>query len=217
MTNKWITATRAVHLRALSEDTNSFEGRACQYGVKDAYNTTFLPGCFTKGGLDTTGIYSLLWMHDPTRPVGTFRAEERGDGLYIVGKWTENGAGYEARAAALDGSAADLSVGFTWLNDSEELITEARLLEVSQVTSRFGAVPGSVLTAVRTAVEALTTDAEAEPVSTDVDAEETRAADQGTPEAEQEETTCDNCADCDVCSPSTPNPNLGLAARARIV
>lgn len=153
--SEWMSQVRAIELRAIpgDADQNAFEGLACKYGVTDSYGTVFVPNCFTRGGLDNR-VYSLLWMHDPTRPVGTFRAEERPDGLYIVGKWDENTAGREARAAALSGSAADLSVGFTWMKDAnapEDYITVARLMEVSQVTSRFGAVPGSVLTAVRAA------------------------------------------------------------------
>lgn len=153
--SEWMSQVRAIELRAIPGDTdqNAFEGLACKYGVTDSYGTVFVPNCFTRGGLDDR-VYSLLWMHDPTRPVGTFKAEERADGLYIVGKWDDNTAGREARAAALSGSAADLSVGFTWMKDAnapEDYITVARLMEVSQVTSRFGAVPGSVLTAVRAA------------------------------------------------------------------
>jgi len=153
--SKWINETRAVELRAIPDDENRFEGLACKYDVVDSYGTRFVPGCFTRGGLDTS-TYSLLWMHDPTRPVGTFTAEEREDGLYIVGRWDDNTAGQEARVAALSGSASDLSVGFTWMKEDgaeENDITIARLQEVSQVTSRFGAVPGSVLTAVRSAIE----------------------------------------------------------------
>lgn len=246
MSNNWVSDVRAIELRAVpAGDGNSFEGLACKYGVVDAYGTTFTDGCFTRGGLDTSGVYSLLWMHDPTRPVGTFQAQERGDGLYIVGRWDDNTAGREARAAAMSGSAADLSVGFTWLNDSTDLITEARLLEVSQVTSRFGAVPGSVLTAVRTAIaaeearagrvlsaaneEALRNAADLitgvlgqvadQQMSTDVDVEH-RNVEQGTPEAQELETAC-TCpqAACEVCV--EPNPmrstQPGLVARARIV
>lgn len=153
--SKWINETRAVELRAIPSEENRFEGLACKYDVVDSYGTRFIAGCFTRGGLDTS-TYSLLWMHDPTRPVGTFTAEEREDGLYIVGKWDDNTAGQEARIAALSGSASDLSVGFTWMKEQEadeNDITIARLQEVSQVTSRFGAVPGSVLTAVRSAIE----------------------------------------------------------------
>ena len=93
-------------------------------------------------------------MHDPTRPVGTFTAEERADGLYIVGQWDTNAAGQEARISAMSGSAADLSVGFSWTGEGTDILV-AELREVSQVTSRFGAVPGSKLTAVRNVLESL--------------------------------------------------------------
>ena len=137
---------------AVAAETNSFEGRACQYGVVDSYGTTFTKGCFTKGGLDTK-VYALLWQHNYTKPVGTLIAEERQDGLYIVGKWDENPQGQSARAAAMSGSASDLSVGFEWVdyesdNASTE-IKEAKLMEVSQVTTRFGAVPGSKFVSAR--------------------------------------------------------------------
>jgi HK97 family phage prohead protease len=143
--------TRRIELRANTQ-AGTFEGLACKYGIEDSYGTVFQPNCFTNGGLDA-GTYPLLWMHDSNRPVGTFTAEERADGLYIMGQWDDSAAGQEARAAALSGSAADLSVGFTWFQDpnaqDDNLITMAQLREVSQVTSRFGAVPGSKLTAVR--------------------------------------------------------------------
>ena len=137
---------------AVAAETNTFEGRACQYGVVDSYGTTFTKGCFTKGGLDTN-VYALLWQHNYTKPVGTFTAEEREDGLYIVGKWDENPQGQAARAAAMSGSASELSVGFEWVDyesdsDSTE-IKEARLMEVSQVTTRFAAVPGSKFVSAR--------------------------------------------------------------------
>lgn len=155
MTDKWTVETRAIELRVAPGDNtgNTFEGLACAYGVVDAYGTTFQPGCFTRGGLDGK-TYPLLWMHDPTRPVGTFTAEERVDGLYIVGQWDVNSAGQEARIAAMSGSAADLSVGFSWTGDGFDIVV-AELREVSQVTSRFGAVPGSKLTAVRNVIESL--------------------------------------------------------------
>ena len=164
--------TRAVELRYAPDqgDGNTFEGRACTYNVKDAYNTTFVPGCFTRGGLDV-GTYALLWQHDPTKPVGTLTAEERADGLYIVGRWDDNNAGREARAAAQSGSAAELSVGFMWSGDPDGIIAEARLLEVSQVTSRFAAVPGSVLTAIRSALDAQVTDDAAPAVDAEPEAD----------------------------------------------
>lgn len=220
--HNWVAETRAVEIRAIPGSEGTFEGRACVYGVVDSYGTTFEPGCFTRGGLDTSGAYALLWMHDPTRPVGTFTASERQDGLYITGQWDNSTAGQEARAAAMSGSAADLSVGFTWLNDGTDAIAEAKLLEVSQITSRFGAVPGSVLTAVRAAgiAEELRAgrilSTENEQALRDAHAAiggvlakmegradetetETRDIEQGTVEAEEAETrTCD-CG-CGACS-----------------
>ena len=135
-----------------NSDTNSFEGRACQFNVIDSYGTTFTPGCFTKGGLENT-TYALLWMHNPNKPIGTFNAEERMDGLYIVGKWDESTEGQNARASAISGSAGELSVGFEWVDYESDTtsteIKEARLVEVSQVTTRFAAVPGSKFVSAR--------------------------------------------------------------------
>ena len=195
--NNWVAGIRAIEIRAIPDSEGSFEGRACVYGVVDTYGTMFVPGCFTRGGLDTSGTYALLWMHDLTRPVGTFTAEEREDGLYIVGTWDGNAAGQEARAAAASGSAADLSVGFTWMDDGTGIIKEAKLMEVSQVTRRFGAVPGSVLTAVRAAVEAQGMWLQDAPIAA---ADEIRAEDQGSPESEEAETQ-DGCdCSCGACS-----------------
>jgi len=147
--------TRAVPIVS-DEATNTFEGLACKYNIKDSYGTTFYPGCFTTGGLDTN-TYALLWMHSPDQPIGILRAEERKDGLYIVGEWDQSHAGQNARATALSGSASELSVGFEWLDWSMENQTEihnATLREVSQVTTRFGAVPGSAFTAARAILSA---------------------------------------------------------------
>lgn len=142
-------STRAIDMRAIPSisDGNSFEGRACQFGVVDSYGTTFKAGCFTRGGLDKN-TYPLLWQHDSTKPVGTFTAEERADGLWIMGRWDDTEAGQEARMAALSGSATELSVGFSWTGASD-VIDVASLREVSQVTTRFASVPGSAMTAVR--------------------------------------------------------------------
>lgn len=189
MSIKKFTTTRAVELRvAANGDTNTFEGRACVFDVVDSYGTTFRAGCFTAGGLDTNP-YALLWQHNPDRPIGTFRAEEREDGLYIVGQWDMSTAGQEARQAAIGGSAGDLSVGFRWREDpnaDQNEITIAELMEVSQVTSRFGAVPGSVLTAVRNALS----------VEEDTVEEIVEEVEEDTVEEIVETDNCSDCVDC---------------------
>lgn len=143
----------------------TFEGLACRYGVVDSYGTTFHPRAFHKG---LKGQYALLFMHSPYQPVGTFSAEERDDGLYISGRYDDTAAGRDARTMARSGSASELSVGFVrtdlpeWsklaeMSDEDREATlanikGARLVEVSQITARMAAVPGSKLKTVRSAL-----------------------------------------------------------------
>ncbi|MFD8251913.1 HK97 family phage prohead protease [Streptomyces werraensis] len=156
-----------VQWRLDDDASGTFEGIACRFNKVDSYGTTFHPGCFRKGGLDKKP-YSLLFMHDPTRPIGTFRAEERDDHLFITGRYDDTAAGQDARAMARSGSAPELSVGFvrTDLPDWKKLaelseedfkekmanIRGARLVETSQITARMAAVPGSKLKTVRAAL-----------------------------------------------------------------
>ncbi|MFE1264412.1 HK97 family phage prohead protease [Streptomyces albogriseolus] len=155
-----------IEWRVSEGDDGTFAGYACRYGKRDSYGTTFHPGVFRKG-VDRRD-YALLFMHDPTRPVGTFRAEERDDHLWIEGRYDDTAAGRDARVMARSGSAPELSVGFVrtdlpeWsklaeMGDDErkdalENIRSARLVEVSQITARMAAVPGSKLKTVRSAL-----------------------------------------------------------------
>lgn len=160
-----------VEFRVADGDDGTFEGWGTRFGVVDSYGTTFHPRAFKKGGLDKRD-YAYLFMHDPTRPVGVFRAEERGDdGLWISGRYDDTQAGNDARAMARSGSAPELSVGFVRTDLpsyddlaqlSEEKYTDvlknikgARLVEVSQITARMAAVPGSKLITVRAALDAV--------------------------------------------------------------
>ncbi|MFJ4649480.1 HK97 family phage prohead protease [Streptomyces bobili] len=182
-----------VQWRLDDDAEGTFEGIACRFGVVDSYGTTFHPKAFRKGGLDKKP-YSLLFMHDPTRPIGTFRAEERDDHLWISGRYDDTAAGQEARAMARSGSAPELSVGFvrTDLPDwkklaelSEEDFAEkmknirgARLVETSQITARMAAVPGSKLKTVRAALGDLYDEEHAESLERRVAAERIRRAGQ---------------------------------------
>lgn len=155
----------------------SFDGVACAYGKKDSYGTTFHPGVFKKG-IDK-GSYAYLWMHSPYTPIGTFKADEQPNLLHIAGGYDDTTDGRDKRAMALSGSARELSVGFVrtdlppWekiaqMTDEErvelmENIRSARLIEVSQITARMAAVPGSKLKTVRSALGALYTETVGEP------------------------------------------------------
>lgn len=155
----------------------SFDGVACQYGKEDSYGTTFHPGVF-KRGIDKNS-YAYLWMHSPYTPIGTFKADEQSSLLHIGGLYDDTVDGRDKRAMARSGSARELSVGFVrtdlppWekiakLNDEERAdlmknIRSARLIEVSQITARMAAVPGSKLKTVRSALGALYTETVDEP------------------------------------------------------
>ena len=155
-----------IEWRVEDGDDGTFAGYACRYNKKDSYGTTFHPGVFRKG-LDKQD-YALLFMHHPMQPVGTFRAEERADHLWIEGRYDDTAAGRDARVMARSGSARELSVGFVrtdlpdWKKlyemeedkrqDALENIRSARLVEVSQITARMAAVPGSKLKTVRSAL-----------------------------------------------------------------
>lgn len=179
-----------VEWRVDSGEEGTFEGWACRYNKVDSYGTTFHPGVFKKG-VDK-GNYAMLFMHSPFQPVGTFTAEERADHLWISGRYDDTAAGNDARIMAKSGSARELSVGFIrtdlpdWsklaemdeqtYRDTLDNIKSARLVEVSQITARMAAVPGSKLKTVRTALGALYDEVEAPTLDEQVTAERKRLA-----------------------------------------
>ncbi|MFH9368076.1 HK97 family phage prohead protease [Streptomyces anulatus] len=158
--------------RVGEDQDGTFDGIACQYGKKDSYGTTFHPGAFRRG-IDK-GSYAYLWMHSPYTPIGTFRADEQSNLLHIGGAYDDTQDGRDKRAMARSGSARELSVGFVrtdlppWeklaeMGDDDRAdvldnIRSARLVEVSQITARMAAVPGSKLKTVRSALGALYTE-----------------------------------------------------------
>jgi len=126
------------------DDEPHFRGWACRTETRDAYGTTFAAGAWAAGGLDGEP-YALCWMHDPWEPVGAFTAQDRSEGLWIAGRWDQTRDGRDARTKART-SAPGLSVGFRSVIFDEEdpqRIIAARLVEVSQITARMAAVPGS--------------------------------------------------------------------------
>jgi HK97 family phage prohead protease len=128
-----------------------FSGYANRHQTKDTYGTRWQEGAWKAGGLDSDP-YPLLWMHDPWDPIGTVKAGEDSTGLEVEGRWDNSDEGKRARDRYESGSAVDLSVGFvTVQKDSKDkgLVTSSKLKEVSQVTTRFGASPGSRIASVR--------------------------------------------------------------------
>lgn len=130
--------------------SGTFEGWALLWNTTDSYGTRFRRGAF-EARLDTDP-YALLWMHDPWVVLGTFTAEEQDRGLWIAGGWDDTPEGQAGRTRARSRSASELSIGFQRLAtnpDDEMEITEALLVETSQITARMAAVPGAAMTDAR--------------------------------------------------------------------
>lgn len=140
-------------VRAAAKSGGTFEGYANVWDVVDTYGTRFLPGCFSRGGLDSEP-YALLWMHDATHVVGSFTAREDDHGLLIAGGFAQTERGQEARELARIGAAPELSVGFSGAIESDDDATafeSVRLVETSLITARMASTPGAALTSVRSA------------------------------------------------------------------
>lgn len=139
-------------VRAAAADDGTFEGYACVWDVVDSYGTTFRQGSFVEGGLDQSE-YALLWMHNPSDPIGVFTAREDDHGLLIAGSWDDTTNGRDARVRAAR-SAPGLSVGFVPIGvdpNDDSVFTSARLVETSQITLRMASVPGASITKARAA------------------------------------------------------------------
>lgn len=138
-------------VRAGSDGDGTFEGWANRWGAVDTYGTHWLPGSWSRGGLDSQP-YALLWMHDPRVVLGSFVASERDEGLWIEGGFDATPEGQAARARAASGSAPELSVGFGQsIMDAEDptAFYASELMEVSQITARHASSPGAAITAAR--------------------------------------------------------------------
>lgn len=135
--------------------SGTFAGWGIRWNVTDSYGTRFRQGCFA-AALDSDP-YAFLWMHDPWTVLGSFAAEERDEGLWIEGTYDPTPEGQTGRARARSRSASELSIGFRRARtnpDDETEITEATLLEVSQITARMASSPGAALADARATAEA---------------------------------------------------------------
>jgi HK97 family phage prohead protease len=156
--------TRATEVRLESPAEGAgFDGWACRSDRRDAYGTEFAPGCWGDGTESLAErTFPLCWFHDPSNPLGTLRAEDREDGLWITGGWDDTPEGQTGRERARTGSAPALSVGFVplvseWHDATDvepawERFLQCRLIEVSQITLGFQAVPDSEFASARALV-----------------------------------------------------------------
>lgn len=152
---------RIIAIEQRDDDAGTFDGIASHVLVEDSYGTAWDGGAWTAGTPDLTDrTFPLLWMHDPFVPIGTFTAEETEHGLRIRGTYDDTEAGRDARKRAKSKSAPNLSVGFIPKQSRSsstaefdgrdvEVFTATQLVETSQITLGFQAVPGAELTSAR--------------------------------------------------------------------
>ncbi len=131
-------------IKMLAAD-GSFSGYASVYGNTDSYNDVIVNGAFDDFlAANDAGVVKLLWQHDPSQPIGTYKVIKSDEkGLYVEGQLLVNDVAKAKEAYALlkAGAINGLSIGFTinqdgavWGNDGKRYINSVALWEVSVVT-----------------------------------------------------------------------------------
>jgi hypothetical protein len=171
MAKRWTdTLTRPFELKAGSfgvetkadgSQVGRFEGYLSVFGNEDATGDIVEPGAFTRTIEQNKGRFPLLWFHDPTEPIGIFKAAEDERGLYIIafinldtqrGREVYSGMKFEVEELDGDGSyVGELSIGYRAVTaetdeDGIRHLKEVALHEGSLLTMHFAANPEAVVT-----------------------------------------------------------------------
>lgn len=171
MTKRWTdTLTRPFEVKAGSfgvetkadgSQVGRFEGYLSVFGNEDDTGDIVEAGAFTRTIEQNKGRFPLLWFHDPTEPIGIFKAAEDERGLYItafINLDTQRGrevySGMKFEVEELDGDGAyvgELSIGYRSVNDETDEsgirhLKEVALYEGSLLTIHFAANPEALVT-----------------------------------------------------------------------
>ena len=114
--------SRVIEYRAFeaaADEAGGFTGYASTWWDVDSYGTAFAPGAFARSLANRGPKVSVLWQHDPDRPIGRpTQLVEDGRGLAVDARITDGTvAGAEALALLRDGVPLGLSVGFRTLRE----------------------------------------------------------------------------------------------------
>lgn len=132
-----------MEIRAVDDSLGTFSGIASAYDVIDSYGTVVGRGAFDKSVANHKGNYPLLWQHDATEPIGSFRVIDTVNALEIEGSFClDTVRGREAYSLLKAGAIKGISIGFNVVSgepaivDGRDVIryTEVDLWEVSVVT-----------------------------------------------------------------------------------
>ncbi len=134
----------ALSVKALGGD-GSFSGYASVFGELDQQNEIVAAGAFARTlakWVRQNRTPALLWMHDPTQPIGIWQSvREDGNGLLVEGRLalrTQKGA--EAYELLKLGALTGLSIGYRVVQSHVDakrkarILTDVDLFEVSLVT-----------------------------------------------------------------------------------
>jgi hypothetical protein len=153
---------REFELREISE-AGVFSGYASVFGVKDSYGTVFDKGAFKKTLRDHKGWLPLVWMHDPSEPIGRALVEEDETGLLVKEGHLDLDVqrGAEVYSGMKKGYITQMSHSFASIRDATvkdedaEVLhyKEVRSFEISPVTANFASNEEAEITSVRTPEE----------------------------------------------------------------
>jgi HK97 family phage prohead protease len=150
---------REFEMRALDE-AGVFSGYASVFAVKDSYGTVFDRGAFKKTLRDHKGWLPLVWMHDPSEPIGRALVEEDETGLLVkegrLDLDVQRGA--EVYSGMKKGYITQMSHSFASIRDAkvkdgdDEVLhyKEVRSFEISPVTANFASNEEADITSIRT-------------------------------------------------------------------
>ncbi|HEU0117873.1 MAG TPA: HK97 family phage prohead protease [Alphaproteobacteria bacterium] len=133
-----------MQVKALAGD-GVFTGYASVFGELDQQNEIVAPGAFQKSLQQwrmQNRTPAMLWMHDPTQPIGIWTAvREDQNGLLVEGRLAlRTQKGMEAYELLKMGALTGLSIGYRVVSSridakkKARVLTEVDLFEVSLVT-----------------------------------------------------------------------------------
>ena len=151
----------AVETKADGAKVGRFEGYLSVFGNEDRTGDIVEQGAFARTIEQNKGRFPLLWFHDPTEPIGIFKAAEDERGLYItafINLDTQRGrevySGMKFEVEELDGDGAyvgELSIGYRVVTSEDDddgirHLKEVALHEGSLLTMHFAANPEALVT-----------------------------------------------------------------------
>jgi len=151
---------RAFEVRVLDGDEpGRFEGYASVFGVVDTYGTVFDKGAFKKTLKERKDWLPIVWMHDPSEPIGRADVKEDDKGLWVEGQLDlDVQRGAEVYSGMKKGYITEMSHSFRGIKtktakaeDKSEIphFLEVQSFEISPVTTNFASNEEAVITGVR--------------------------------------------------------------------